>query len=201
MPRLQLIAAIAVCLACLHGGDAFAPAAPTRVIQVQVQSRRATIQLRMSEPEESTSSSAPIATVGEGEEEAPIDAATILLLEKQKRADELRSQEVFMKRSTGIHKCSNCDWEYSPEKGDSFLIGGMIKPGTPYVDLPSNWRCPTCRASKDNFREVVETIPGFEVNQGYGFGTNAMTSGQKNALIWGSIGGFFLLFIGGYALS
>jgi len=116
-------------------------------------------------------------------------------------ADELRAQEVFMKRSTGVHKCSNCDWEYDPEKGDSYLIGGMIKPGTAFEDLPSNWRCPTCRASKDNFNEVVETIPGFEVNQGYGFGTNSMTTGQKNTLIWGSIFGFFLLFLGGYALS
>jgi rubredoxin len=130
-----------------------------------------------------------------------MDAATKLALEKQRKADELRAQEVFMKRSTGLHKCSNCDWEYNPEKGDSFLIGGMIKPGTEFVDLPSNWRCPTCRASKDSFFEVVETIPGFEVNQGYGFGTNSMTSGQKNTLIWGSIAGFFLLFLGGYALS
>lgn len=73
-----------------------------------------------------------------------------------------------MKRSTGLHKCSNCDWEYDPAKGDSFLIGGMIKPGTPYEELPSNWRCPTCRASKDSFVEVVEEIPGFEVS-GYLF--------------------------------
>merc|ERR1711966_580863 len=87
------------------------------------------------------------------------------------------------------------------ETGDSYLIGGMIKPGTAYEDLPSNWRCPTCRASKDNFAEKVETIPGFEVNQGYGFGTNSMTTGEKNTLIWGSIAGFFLLSIGGYALS
>ena len=73
--------------------------------------------------------------------------------------------------------------------------------GTSFDDLPTNWRCPTCRASKDNFNEVVETIPGFEVNQGYGFGTNSMTSGQKNGLIWGSIGAFFVLFLGGYGLS
>jgi len=155
----------------------------------------------MSDTEESTSS-APVASIEEeAEEEEPMDAATKLQFEKQKKADELRAQEVFMKRSTGLHKCSNCDWEYDPEKGDSFLIGGMIQPGTNFEDLPSNWRCPTCRASKDNFEEVVETIPGFEVNQGYGFGTNSMTTGEKNTLIWGSIAGFFLLFIGGYALS
>mmetsp|Transcript_42112 Transcript_42112/g.76989 ORF Transcript_42112/g.76989 Transcript_42112/m.76989 type:complete len:199 (+) Transcript_42112:95-691(+) len=196
-PTLHLIAAIAVCLALSPGVDAFAPAAPARVTSLQ--SRPTTFQLRMSETEES--SSAPVATIEEEEDEEPMDMATKLALEKQRKADELRSQEVFMKRSTGVHKCSSCDWEYNPEKGDSFLIGGMIKPGTEFEELPSNWRCPTCRASKDSFNEVVETIPGFEVNQGYGFGTNSMTSGQKNALIWGGLGVFFLFFIGGYALS
>lgn len=138
---------------------------------------------------------------GDNEEEEFIDAGTRLQLEKQKRADELRSQEVFMKRSTGIHKCSTCDWEFDEKKGDSFLIGGTVQPGTPFADLPSNWRCPSCRASKDNFQEVTEEIPGFEVNQGYGLGGNAMTSGQKSGLVFGGIFFFFVLMIGGYGLS
>ena len=215
MPRIEIIAA--TILALLSGAVAFAPSSsvPTRglseecmqtFLQKKLQHPQRTNLLRplhMSETEEATSS--PIASAEKGEEAEeegePMDAATKLALEKQKRADELRAQEVFMKRSTGLHKCSNCDWEYDPEKGDSFLIGGMIKPGTQFADLPSNWRCPTCRASKDNFVEVVETIPGFEVNQGYGFGTNSMTTGEKNTLIWGGLAAFFLLFIGGYALS
>ena len=202
--RLHIIAAaVAICLAA-QSLDAFAPTtlSRSRVVTsfstLQQPIHTNSILLRMSETEES--SSAPVAEIEE-EEEEPMDAATKLQIEKQKKADELRAQEVFMKRSTGVHKCSNCDWEYDPEKGDSFLIGGMIKPGTSFEDLPSNWRCPTCRASKDNFNEVVETIPGFEVNQGYGFGTNSMTSGQKNTLIWGSLGLFLFLFLGGYALS
>jgi hypothetical protein len=81
------------------------------------------------------------------------------------------------------------------------MIGGMIKPGTTFESLPSNWRCPVCRASKDSFNEVVEEIPGFEVNQGYGFGTNSWTAGQKNLAIFGGLGLFFLLFLSGYALS
>ena len=104
-------------------------------------------------------------------------------LAKQKRAQELREQEVFMKKSTGIHKCTNCDWQYDETKGDSMMIGGMVKPGTFFEDLPADWRCPVCRASKDAFVEVVEEIPGFEVNQGYGFGTNSWTAGQKNLAI------------------
>jgi len=191
--KLYIIAALAVCVALSSGVNAFAPATPARVASFQTR-QTPSFQLRMSETE-TESSAAPV------EEEEEMDAGTKLQIEKAKRADELRSQEVFMKRSTGLHKCSNCDWEYSPEKGDSFLIGGMIQPGTEFEELPSNWRCPTCRASKDNFVEVVETIPGFEVNQGYGFGTNSMTSGEKNALIWGSLGAFLFLFIGGYALS
>lgn len=122
-------------------------------------------------------------------------------LRKARRAQELREQEVFMKISTGVHKCTNCDWLYDETKGDSMMIGGMIKPGTKFEALPSDWRCPVCRASKDAFAEVVEEIPGFEVNQGYGFGTNAWTSGQKNLAIFGGLGVFFLLFLSGYAMS
>mmetsp|Transcript_7456 Transcript_7456/g.10692 ORF Transcript_7456/g.10692 Transcript_7456/m.10692 type:complete len:197 (-) Transcript_7456:328-918(-) len=154
--------------------------------------------------EESTETSSPVAdgeSTGTEEEQEELDAGTLLQLEKQRRADELRSQEVFMKRSTGIHQCTVCDWEFDEKKGDSFMIGGLVKPDTPFADLPSNYRCPTCRASKDQFQEVTETIPGFEVNQGYGLGTNSMTSGQKNLLVFGGLGAFFVLFLGGYALS
>lgn len=135
------------------------------------------------------------------EEMEELDEETLKAMEKARRADELRAQEVFMKKSTGKHKCTNCDWEYDEDKGDSMMIGGTIKPGTAFAELPSNWRCPVCRASKDSFQEVVEEIPGFEVNQGYGFGTNSWTSGQKNLAVFGGLGAFFLLFLSGYAMN
>ena len=202
------------CVLCLSlpSSDAFAPSVARRsssgIASLSTTSSmslllpdysRRPFLLHMSETQESSTTT--VINENNDDETTPVDAATRLAIEKQRKADLLRSQEVFMKRSTGIHECTNCGWEYNPEKGDAFLIGGMIKPGVAFDDLPSNWRCPTCRSSKDGFKEVVETIPGFEVNQGYGFGTNSMTTGQKNALIWGGIGGFFLLFIGGYALS
>jgi len=158
------------------------------------------VSFRLAEaPQESVEAAA--AETAEDEEEEFTDAGSKLAAEKQKRADELRSQEVFMKRSTGIHKCSSCDWKFDEKVGDSFMIGGMIKPDTPFSDLPSNWRCPTCRASKDNFQEVTEEIPGFEVNQGYGLGGNSMTSGQKSGIVFGGLFVFFVLFLGGYGLS
>jgi rubredoxin len=134
-------------------------------------------------------------------EEAAMDAETRLAMEKARRAQELREQEVFMKRSTGKYVCTNCDWVYDETKGDSMMIGGQIQPGTAFSDLPSNWRCPVCRASKDSFTEEVIEIPGFAVNQGYGFGTNSMTAGEKSGLIFGGLGFFFLLFLAGYALN
>lgn len=157
--------------------------------------KRTTFALRMAE--ETTTTAEEIDPMAEEE----MDAETKLQLEKQRRADELRAQEVFMKKSTGIYKCTNCDWEYDETKGDAMMIGGQIQPGTVFADLPSNWRCPVCRASKDSFEEQVEEIPGFEVNQGYGFGGNSLTSGQKSGLIFGGLGFFFLLFLSGYALS
>jgi rubredoxin len=158
----------------------------------------------MSEPVESTSTEAT-SEDGDDEidpmEEADMDESTRLAMEKMRRADELRAQEVFMTKSTGKFGCTNCDWVYDETKGDTMMIGGMVKPGTVFEDLPSNWRCPVCRASKDSFEEELIEIPGFEVNQGYGFGTNAMTAGQKNGLIFGGLGFFFVLFLSGYAMN
>lgn len=157
--------------------------------------------LFMSDPVET-----PSETSSEESEEDPMgmasmDAETRKAMEKQRRADELRAQEVFMKKSTGKFDCTNCGWVYDETKGDSMMIGGQIKPGTAFAELPSNWRCPVCRASKDSFEEEVIEIPGFEVNQGYGFGTNSMTAGQKSGLIFGGLAFFFLLFLSGYALN
>lgn len=155
---------------------------------------------------DSSNESPAKATLDDEDEDDPMaaammDAETRLAMEKAKRANELREQEVFMTKSTGKHKCTNCEWEYDELKGDSNMIGGMIKPGTKFEELPSNWRCPVCRASKDSFQEVVEEIPGFAVNQGYGLGTNAWTSDQKSSAIFGGLFFFFVLFLSGYALS
>jgi len=155
---------------------------------------------RMSqEPSEGSDPATAVADVDENGE--PVDEATRVMLAKMKKVKELKSQEVFIKRSTGKHKCTTCDWEFDEIKGDAYMIGGLIQPGTNFAELPSNWRCPACRTSKDNFKEITEEIPGFEVNQGYGFGGNSMTGGEKSGAIFGGLFVFFVLFIGGYGLS
>jgi len=159
------------------------------------------ISLSMSGEDNQQTSTSPSTSDPMDDAMEEVDDATREMLEKQRRSQELREQEVFMKLSTGKHQCSNCDWEYDVTKGDSMMIGGMIKPGTEFDNMPSDWRCPVCRASKDAFNEIVEEIPGFEVNQGYGFGTNSWSSGKKNLAIFGGLAAFFLLFLSGYAMS
>ena len=48
--------------------------------------------------------------------------------------------------------CTVCDWIYDPEVGDP---DGGIVPGTQFEDIPDDWECPECGATKDDF-EVLE---------------------------------------------
>ncbi len=49
------------------------------------------------------------------------------------------------------HKCLICGYLYDPEKGDP---ANGIPPGTPFEDLPDEYKCPICNAGKDYFRKV-----------------------------------------------
>lgn len=49
--------------------------------------------------------------------------------------------------------CGRCGYVYNPEKGDS---KGDIAPGTPFKNLPEDWRCPRCKEGKEIFKPVNE---------------------------------------------
>jgi len=49
------------------------------------------------------------------------------------------------------YECTVCGYTYDPEAGDP---DGGIKPGTPFEELPDDWVCPVCGASKDQFEKV-----------------------------------------------
>jgi len=51
------------------------------------------------------------------------------------------------------YKCTVCGYIYDPELGDP---DGGIKPGTPFVEIPDDWVCPVCGASKDKFEKIEE---------------------------------------------
>ena len=44
--------------------------------------------------------------------------------------------------------CTCCGYVYEPEMGDP---ENGIAPGTPFEDLPPEWRCPVCVALKSAF--------------------------------------------------
>lgn len=50
-------------------------------------------------------------------------------------------------------ECTVCGYIYDPEEGDP---DGGIAPGTPFEQLPDNWVCPVCGASKDKFIKKPE---------------------------------------------
>ncbi len=49
------------------------------------------------------------------------------------------------------YECTVCGYVYDPEAGDP---DNGVKPGTAFEDLPSDWVCPMCGASKDLFEEI-----------------------------------------------
>lgn len=46
------------------------------------------------------------------------------------------------------YSCSVCGYVYDPEAGDP---DSGIAPGTAFADIPEDWTCPVCGASKDMF--------------------------------------------------
>ena len=48
------------------------------------------------------------------------------------------------------YECTVCGYVYDPAEGDP---DNGIEPGTAFEDLPDNWTCPVCGASKDQFEK------------------------------------------------
>ncbi|WP_423127372.1 flavin reductase [Gaoshiqia sp. Z1-71] len=74
-------------------------------------------------------------------------------LEEEKRGAESQSQsqsqshkEVGAKRT-----CVICGYTYDPEVGDP---ASGIPPGTPFEDLPEDYRCPVCNAAREYFKKI-----------------------------------------------
>jgi rubredoxin len=44
--------------------------------------------------------------------------------------------------------CTICGYVYDPEQGDP---DNGVAPGTKWDDVPDDWECPVCGASKEDF--------------------------------------------------
>ncbi len=54
---------------------------------------------------------------------------------------------------SGKWQCLLCGWIYDPAKGDP---EEGIEPGTKWEDVPDDWVCPECGATKDDFEPYEE---------------------------------------------
>ncbi|NQU52369.1 MAG: flavin reductase [Bacteroidetes bacterium] len=86
---------------------------------------------------------------------APKNAPTYI--EKEKLENEIvpepvikseQTSKVEPKSETSAHTCAICGFQYNPEEGDT---ASGIPPGTPFEDLPEDYKCPICNAGKDYF--------------------------------------------------
>ena len=88
---------------------------------------------------------------------APKNAPTFVESEKLENEVtlEVETKEVPVlkaetKSKLSVHTCTICGFQYNPEEGDPAM---GIAPGTPFEDLPEDYKCPICNAGKEYFTE------------------------------------------------
>ncbi len=59
-----------------------------------------------------------------------------------------------MNQELDMYRCrtTNCGYIYNSEKGDR---KGKIQKGIRFADLPEDWKCPICGASKKSFDPMI----------------------------------------------
>jgi rubredoxin len=60
----------------------------------------------------------------------------------------------MMAKPEEMYQCQmvNCGCIYDPDRGDR---KGKIKKGTAFKDMPDDWCCPVCGASKKRFKPMA----------------------------------------------
>ncbi len=73
-------------------------------------------------------------------------------LENETEPETVKTKEQVVEKlsteNTDTYTCKICGFQYNPEEGDPTM---GIPPGTPFEDLPEDYKCPLCNAGKDYF--------------------------------------------------
>lgn len=72
-------------------------------------------------------------------------------LEEEKKTAAADSSGFDEKASARSYVCGICGFTYDPEQGDP---SAGIPPGTPFEELPEDYRCPVCNATKEYFKQL-----------------------------------------------
>ncbi len=115
-------------------------------------------------------------------------------------ANEQANEQTLAEQAPASYECRSCGYVYEPRKGDNTR---SIPPGTPFTELPPEWRCPVCGVRTSQFENIgaKDAPSGFQENLNFGLGVNRLTPGQKNLLIFGALAVGFLLFLSLYGLG
>ena len=70
--------------------------------------------------------------------------------EPEPKAEEPEPENESSEQEQNTYTCTICGFQYNPEEGDPTA---GIPPGTPFEDLPDDYKCPICNAGKDYFKE------------------------------------------------
>lgn len=84
------------------------------------------------------------------DKEQAIDEEQTIEKEKEEKNDS-NITEPDSADGADIYVCQICGFQYDPEEGDPAM---GIPPGTPFEDLPEDYKCPICNAGKDYFSKV-----------------------------------------------
>ena len=68
-----------------------------------------------------------------------------------KTAPTYRKEEPKKATAGDLYQCKVCGYIYDPAEGDP---DGGIEPGTPFEQIPDDWVCPVCGASKKDFEKI-----------------------------------------------
>ena len=82
---------------------------------------------------------------------SPENAPTYIdknILESESKKEEKAGDQIIKPADSDIYTCSICGFTYNPEEGDP---SSGIPGGTPFNDLPDDYKCPICNAGKDYF--------------------------------------------------
>lgn len=109
-------------------------------------------------------------------------------------------EQTLAEQAPASYECRACGYVYEPSKGDN---AGRIPAGTPFEELPPEWRCPVCGVRTSQFENIgaKDAPSGFQENLNFGLGVNRLTPGKKNLLIFGALALGFLFFLSLYGLG
>lgn len=82
-------------------------------------------------------------------EKSVLDAETSVTPEKEQVQEEEEHEHEYVFDGQ-CWVCVICGFTYNPEEGDPAM---GIPPGTPFEDLPEDYKCPICNAGKEYFKK------------------------------------------------